>query len=142
MGCNSEGCSCGESGTDIEPRKITSSPGPEIRQKGWGYEVIIHDGNDYCGKILHFIEGGKFSMHYHIKKKETWYVSKGEFILKTINPDTAEKVTLTLSVGDVIEVHIGIAHQLSTAVGGEIFEVSTPDDINDSYRVEKGDSQK
>lgn len=141
MGCDSKGCSCGESGTNIEPRKITRSPGPEKRKKGWGYEIIIHDGKDYCGKILHFDEGGRFSMHYHVKKRETWYVAKGIFNLRTINPDTAEEVELILQPGDVVEIHRGIAHQLFSECGGEIFEVSTPDDIDDSYRVKKGDSQ-
>jgi len=142
MGCNSKGCRCGESGTNLGDREITTTPGPECRVKGWGLEIIIHDGDDYCGKVLHFNPNRKFSMHYHVKKKETWYVSRGEFTLITINPDTAEKVEMELTKGDVIEVHRGIPHQLiSKDEGGDIFEVSTPDDINDSYRVEKGDSQ-
>ena len=141
MGCNSEGCCGGKSETYIAPRKITKSPRPENREKGWGYEIIIHDSDEYCGKILRFNPGGKLSLHYHIKKRETWYVASGNFTLVTINPDTAERVVIEIKVGDVIEIHRGIAHQLIAHEGGDIFEVSTPDDIDDSYRVEKGDSQ-
>jgi mannose-6-phosphate isomerase-like protein (cupin superfamily) len=115
---------------------------PEVRIKGWGFESIIHDGDDYCGKVLNFNPDRKFSMHYHVKKRETWYVAKGSFTLIMINPDTAEKVQVDLVVGDVVEVHRGISHQLIAKEQSAIFEVSTPDDIQDSYRVEKGDSQK
>lgn len=140
MGCDSEGCSCGESKTPLR-RKIIRLSNPEVRIKGWGFETIIHNGNDYCGKILNFNEGGRFSMHYHVKKRETWYVAKGIFNLRIIDPDTAEENEMILQVGDVVEIEPGLSHQLFSEVGGQIFEVSTPDDVKDSYRIRKGDSQ-
>ena len=115
---------------------------PERIEKGWGYELIIHNKiNEYCGKILHFNKGGAFSMHYHIEKKETFYVSKGRFMLSYINPDTTELIEKILNVGDVIEIHRGITHQLHALEESEIFEVSTYDRTEDSYRIFKGDSQ-
>ena len=33
------------------------------------------NNSEYCGKILRFNSGKKFSMHYHLEKKETWYIS-------------------------------------------------------------------
>ena len=59
-------------------KKLTNT----IVEKGWGREIIFVNNEEYCGKILQFNKGKKFSMHYHILKKETWYVSKGSFILK------------------------------------------------------------
>ena len=53
----------------------------EIVPKGWGKEIIFVNNDEYCGKLLCFEKDKKFSMHYHLKKKETWYVSKGSFIL-------------------------------------------------------------
>ena len=115
---------------------------PERIEKGWGYELIIHNEiNEYCGKILHFNSGGAFSMHYHLDKKESFYVSKGRFRLTFINPDTTELVEKILNVDDVIEIHRGIAHQLHALEESEIFEVSTYDKKDDSYRIFKGDSQ-
>ena len=41
----------------------------DIVKKGWGYENIIVNNDEYCGKILHFYKDKKFSMHYHLLKK-------------------------------------------------------------------------
>ena len=48
--------------------------------KGWGEEIIIENNELYCGKVLIFNKGCKFSMHYHMKKDECWYVEQGEFV--------------------------------------------------------------
>ena len=36
--------------------------------KGWGKEMIITNNELYCGKILMFKKGCKFSINYHLKK--------------------------------------------------------------------------
>ena len=41
----------------------------EIVPKGWGKEIIFVNNDEYCGKLLCFEKGKKFSMHYHIQKK-------------------------------------------------------------------------
>lgn len=118
--------------------KILTKTKPIKIEKDWGYELIIHNDDGYCGKILHFNALGISSLHYHVSKRETWFISKGCFILKHINPLTAEHVIVKLNVGDVIEIPRGIAHQVEALEESEIFEVSTPDDVNDSYRIYKG----
>lgn len=110
-------------------------------EKGWGYEKIITNSEKYCGKILHFNEGGKFSMHYHLLKDETFYVIKGSLIYKWINTDVAEINEKVVYVGDVIHIKPGLPHQLIAITEAEIVEVSTQHFDNDSYRVWKGDSQ-
>lgn len=30
---------------------------PEYHAKGWGYELWIHNDEEYCGKLLFFKEG-------------------------------------------------------------------------------------
>ena len=53
---------------------------PKRVEKNWGYELWIHNDEEYCGKSLVFPkEGSHFSMHYHLKKKETWYIQSGSF---------------------------------------------------------------
>ena len=113
-----------------------------IIPKAWGAEIVIHNDEEYCGKILRFNSGAKFSMHFHIKKKETWYVSSGKFKLHWIDTKTADEHYSELNVGDIIEVERGDPHQLYCEEAGDIFEVSTPHFDDDSYRVRKGDSQK
>ena len=109
-----------------------------IVPKGWGHELIIHNDEEYCGKILVFYEGAKFSMHYHIKKKETWYVNQGIFLFNWIDTDTAERHTQKLKKGDIVTISRGMPHQLEAITNGEIFEISTQHFDTDSYRVEKG----
>jgi len=112
-----------------------------IVPKKWGEEIIIHNGEEYCGKILKFKRGTKFSMHFHIKKKETWYVHSGEFTLHWIDTKTADLRITVLRVGDIIDVERGDPHQLFATTAGEIFEVSSQHFDDDSYRIGKGDSQ-
>ena len=107
--------------------------------KGWGHELIIHNSPEYCGKILVFKRGCKFSMHYHILKQETWYVNKGTFTFTYI--DTVKAIThkRTLKLGDVVTIKRGMPHQLLALEDGEIFEISTEHFDTDSYRISKGD---
>lgn len=110
--------------------------------KGWGEEIIIENNELYCGKLLIFKQGCKFSMHYHMIKDETWYVDKGEFIYRWINTETAEVTEVHLKPGDVVRQRPGQPHQLEALTDGTVFEVSTHHEDSDSYRVWKGDSQK
>ena len=113
----------------------------EIVKKGWGHEIVFVNNNLYCGKILHFNKDAKFSMHFHLKKKETWYVSSGKFIFKYIDTHNADILEIDLHMGDTITNEIGEPHQILCLEEGDIFEVSSQHFDSDSYRVMKGDSQ-
>lgn len=122
--------------------KITNIKSPaNIVPKAWGAEIILHNGT-YCGKLLQFKSGAKFSMHFHSEKLETWYVNKGSFILTWIDTRNADKNVVELKEGDIIDVEQNTPHQLEALAESEIFEISTIHHNYDSYRVEKGDSQK
>lgn len=110
----------------------------EIVEKGWGKEIIFANNNEYCGKLLCFEKGKKFSMHYHLKKKETWYVSKGKFILIWVDTSIGKTHTEYLDIGDTITNERGEPHQLIALEDSIIFEVSTTHYDNDSFRMWKG----
>ena len=109
--------------------------------KGWGEELIIEKNEMYCGKLLIFKKGCRFSMHYHLIKDETWYVDKGEFLYRWIDTESAETIEQKLKVGDVVRQRVGQPHQLIALTDGVVFEVSTQHFDEDSYRVVKGDTQ-
>ena len=81
-------------------------------EKAWGYELWIINNELYCGKLLVFKKDKEFSMHFHLLKDEAWYISKGQFLYKFIDTETAT-----------------------------IKEVSTQHFDYDSYRVIPGSSQ-
>ena len=110
--------------------------------KGWGSELIIENNEMYCGKLLRFKGGCKFSMHYHMDKDETWYVEYGQFIYRWIDTETADIHEVELEEGDVVRQRPGQPHQLEAISNGRVFEVSTHHEDTDSYRVIKGDTQK
>lgn len=109
--------------------------------KGWGHEIIFVNNKNYCGKILHFKKASKFSMHFHMKKQETWFVQSGRFEFHWIDTTDASIHTEILEEGDVITNFPGEPHQIHCLIEGDIFEVSTEHFDSDSYRVMKGDSQ-
>lgn len=112
---------------------------PECKvPKGWGHELIIHNSEKYCGKVLVFKKGCKFSMHYHLLKQETWYVNKGSFIYRWIDTENAVQHETQMKVGDTVTQYPGQPHQLEALEDGEIFEVSTQHFDSDSYRIWKG----
>ena len=96
----------------------------------------------YCLKILSFNKGSTFSMHYHIKKEETWYVAKGSLELSYYDLTDATRIIETINSGAVVDIKPNIPHKLTALQDSEIIEVSTQHFEYDSYRVEPGDSQK
>lgn len=110
--------------------------------KGWGHELIWASNDKYCGKLLKFHKGAKFSMHFHAEKDETWYILSGRFILRYIDTKTASIHENELNVGNVWRNTALLPHQLECMEEGTIIEVSTPDSVEDNYRVMKGDSQQ
>jgi mannose-6-phosphate isomerase-like protein (cupin superfamily) len=111
-------------------------------EKGWGHEEIWATNDKYCGKMMHFNKGAKFSMHFHRHKDETWYVLDGEFVVKWIDTNDATVYTRNLGKGDVWHNKPLVPHQLLCYNEGTIVEVSTADSVEDNYRVLPGDSQK
>ena len=87
-------------------------------------------------------KGAKFSMHFHKEKDESWYVLKGRFTLHIMNTETADIETQVLNTGDTWRNEPMWPHQL-VAMEDDciIIEVSTPDSVEDNYRIGKGDSQ-
>jgi quercetin dioxygenase-like cupin family protein len=111
-------------------------------EKGWGHELIWATNDLYCGKLLKFNQGAKFSMHFHAKKDETWYVLDGKFLVRYIDTANADQREQELNPGDTWHNLPLTPHQVICIEAGTIVEVSTPDSVEDNYRVAKGDSQK
>jgi mannose-6-phosphate isomerase-like protein (cupin superfamily) len=111
-------------------------------EKGWGHELIWATNDKYCGKLMKFNTGAKFSMHFHREKDESWYVLDGEFLVHWINTKDASVTTEKLTAGSTWHNEPLLPHQIECLQEGTIIEVSTPDSVEDNYRVMPGDSQQ
>jgi mannose-6-phosphate isomerase-like protein (cupin superfamily) len=110
--------------------------------KGWGSEFIWVSNDNYCGKFLNFETGGKFSMHFHREKIETWYVQSGKFEVEIIDTTNAKIIKKLIGEGCVHHNDPLVPHRVTCLEAGTILEISTPDSVEDNYRVMPGDSQK
>jgi mannose-6-phosphate isomerase-like protein (cupin superfamily) len=113
----------------------------EIHPKKWGSEEWIVNNDRYCGKLLKFNKGAKFSNHFHLLKDESWAVLSGSFILRYKNLSNGQDLTTDLKTGDCVDIPIGFPHQLEALEDSIILEVSTTHYEEDSYRILPGDSQ-
>lgn len=110
-------------------------------EKKWGHELIWCTNDKYCGKLMKFNTGAKFSMHFHSEKDETWYVLDGKFKVIIIDTANADQKEHLLNPGDTWHNPPLLPHQVICLEEGTIIEVSTPDSVEDNYRVMKGDNQ-
>lgn len=101
---------------------------PDIVIKTWGHEKIIENGPEYCGKLLCFKAGGQTSMHFHRRKLETMYLQSGKVLIRF------EDRTVGLDVGEKIQIQRGEKHQIIAVEDSELFECSTQDFSDDSFR--------
>lgn len=111
---------------------------PTRIEKGWGYELWVANNENYCGKILHVEDGKKCSMHFHVKKHETFYIVRGCVIMRLILKD-GTPLKLEMKEGNTLTVPQGLMHQFEGIGDADIMEVSTTHDDMDSYRIERGD---
>jgi mannose-6-phosphate isomerase-like protein (cupin superfamily) len=110
---------------------------PKRVEKKWGYELWVHNDNEYCGKLLVFTKDrNRFSMHYHLIKKESWYVQEGRFQFNWIDVENGKLEGATLERGQSVLIERGLPHQLIALEDNSIiFEVSTEHFDEDSYRI-------
>jgi mannose-6-phosphate isomerase-like protein (cupin superfamily) len=115
----------------------------ETVEKKWGREVIFANNEMYCGKLLiHDKAGSKGSMHFHMKKHETFYVQSGMFKIHWIETKDASKHNIILKEGDTWVNEPGRPHQIEALEDNSVLiEASTTHYDSDSYRVIPGDGQ-
>lgn len=111
-------------------------------EKGWGHELIWATNDKYCGKLMKFNKDAMCSMHFHSEKDETWLVLSGKFIVKYIDTKDATVHEKILTESMIWHNPPLLPHQVICIEEGALIEVSTPDSVEDNYRVMKGDSQK
>ena len=108
---------------------------PVIVNKTWGKEVWMVNNEKYCGKLLIFNKDNQFSLHYHIKKDESWYILSGKLIFRWVNTNNGQFKERILSKDDAIRIPPGLPHQLFAIEKSVIVETSTQHFEEDSHRI-------
>lgn len=111
--------------------------------KGWGFEIVWANNEKYCGKLLVFERAGaKTSMVFHKKKQKSWFINAGKFKITYIDVDSGETREAVLEEGQTADFGELGPHQVESLVPNSvIFEVGTPDYIEDRFRLSPGDTQ-
>lgn len=85
--------------------------------KLWGFEEILVNDAQYCGKLLYLCPDFRSSIHYHTRKRETFVALLGIVILRLYDRQGVEKRALTL---------IGRGHESFTLEPGCVHSFETP----------------
>lgn len=111
--------------------------------KGWGYEIVWANNDKYCGKLLVFERpGAKTSMVFHKDKSKSWFVNAGKFKITFVDVKTGALQEMVIEEGRTVDLAELSPHRLEALVAGSIiYEVGTPDFIEDRFRLGPGDSQ-
>jgi mannose-6-phosphate isomerase-like protein (cupin superfamily) len=99
-------------------------------KKVWGCEEQIENNDKYSCKLLHINSGYQSSLHYHMKKDETFILQKGRILLE-IGDSVHE-----MQPGDYIRIQPQTRHRFKALEDSVILEVGTTHYENDSYRLE------
>lgn len=124
---------------------------PDIAPKKWGFEKLLVNNRDYCGKLLYMVAGKSCSVHFHRDKTETFYLHSGrmeisyhdnaEQLLEIHENDkTGDKILdcmekVVLEQGQTFSVPRGRVHKMTALEDCQLFEFSTHDSPEDSYRI-------
>lgn len=128
----------------------------EFIPKGWGWESVIVNKDEYCGKLLFFKKGRQCSIHFHLKKVETFYIQYGNLRVELLPYEKwnevdhldfselkklwdAHSYTITMEEGDVLDIPRKTIHRMYGIKDSLMLEFSTRHYEDDSYRVQKGD---
>ena len=120
--------------------KVKTKIKAKVVEKQWGREIwmVNNPREDYCGKILQIDQGYNTSLHFHLEKHETFYITKGQLQVDLICTIDGVKMTQILSEGDILEIERGQPHQLIAYDGDvEFIEISTFHKDSDSLRISK-----
>ena len=106
--------------------------------KMWGRELILHNDERYCCKLLQYDGIRTSSQHYHEKKHETFVILRGRFRVEwySLDDHTAHGDD-TLTPGGVVSLDPRTVHRVTclNGDGGVIVEASSHDDPNDCVRL-------
>lgn len=116
-------------------KRFNNEPYARRVEKPWGWEIHwVPDDMPYMGKHLHINKGHRFSLQYHDKKRESWYLLSGKAKLIWDN-DLGQLEEIELEPGKGYTTDLKQRHRIYGVTDCDIIEVSTSE-IGVTYRLE------
>ena len=115
--------------------KFDNEPYARRIEKPWGFEIhFVPDNKPYMGKLLHINKGHRFSLQYHDKKLESWFLVKGRAkIIWDNNQGNLEETEM--ESGKSYSLDYKQRHRICGITDCDIIEVSTPE-VGTTYRID------
>lgn len=109
----------------------------------WGFEIVWANNDRYSGKILVFPEAGKSTqLVFHKTRAKSWFVNAGKFKLTFIDIKTGQMTEAVLEEGKTVDLAELGPHRLEALTNEAIiFEVGSPDDLEDVFKLSPDTSQ-
>ena len=107
---------------------------PQRTEKPWGYEILFARTPLYAGKIIFIRQGHRFSLQYHKKKDESFYIYQGKALLEMDGQDGKLEES-TVQAGDSFRVRPMTKHRLKAIEDTTLLEASTPE-LEDVVRIQ------
>ena len=102
-------------------------------QKLWGTELWHHNDSQYCMKTLRLRWGAQSSLHYHVRKRETFLVTQGTVEIQMVALGGWHR----LQAGDSVTIQPGVAHRFRAVTEtATVVEASTTHSDDDVVRLE------
>jgi mannose-6-phosphate isomerase-like protein (cupin superfamily) len=112
----------------------------DFREKYWGTIETITN-NLYTGKRLFFRKNQHSSLHFHVKKTETYFIHSGQLLVR-LRAGRGEDRFFELSSHNTLCIAPGLMHQDGGLKDTVIIEISVHDEDSDSFIVENGQKGK
>ena len=106
-------------------------------KKYWGEILTLFSNSKGAAKIINMNKGSQSSMEFHIKKIESYYISKGHIKLG-IRFGRAKQKIINLKKNDCFLMKPGTMHMRMANKESQIIELSNKDRDNDSIIVHDG----
>lgn len=136
--------------------KYTHRPEVKFISNGWGFEKIIANTKNYCGRLMHIVKGKKTALHLYKIKDRIVFVNSGKIkiyftqdlaMLKKhlASSDTAMYSVLsvleeqTIGEGDSFHIPAGMVVQFIAIEESKVYEFSTNNIDGDLYNLINGD---
>lgn len=106
----------------------------ESVHRNWGWYHVLYEGDTYRVKLLQIDPGAALSNQYHLHRKESWKVVKGEVKLELMHPNRDLKpYTINLEEGAAWTIDTGTWHKASNPTDEpvEVIEIWTGDQLSE-----------